>query len=148
MNNDIYYMRLALEQAKTAYKKGEVPIGCVIIHNGKVIAKAYNLRETKKDPLAHAELIAIRKASRALHGWRLQGCTLYVTLEPCPMCAGAVINARIPHVVYGASDPKAGCFGSLYDFTSGGFNHIPRITSGILCEECALLLKDFFKLKR
>ena len=148
MKNDVYFMRFALEQAKLAYQKTEVPIGCVIVHNNRIIAKAYNLRETKKDPLAHAELIAIKKAARRLRGWRLPGCTLYVTLEPCPMCAGAIINARIPRVVFGAYDPKAGCFGSLHDFTKSGFNHKPEITAGVMVEECATLLKDFFKSKR
>ncbi len=141
-------MQIALKQAKKAYKKGEVPIGCVIVHNQKVIAKAFNKRETMKNALLHAEICAIQKASRRLFGWRLTGCTLYVTLEPCPMCAGAIINARIPRVVFGAFDPKAGCFGSMHDFSKDMFNHTPEITSGVLLESCAGILKEFFKNKR
>lgn len=148
MNSDEYYMQMALCEAKKAYKKGEVPIGCVIVRDGKVIAKTYNKRETKKNPLLHAEISAIKKASRILSGWRLTGCTLYVTLEPCPMCAGAIINSRIPRVVFGAYDPKAGCFGSIHDFTKSAFNHKPQIATGVLQEQCASILKEFFKNKR
>lgn len=148
MNDDEYYMQMALAQAKKAYIKGEVPIGCVIVCDGKVIAKSYNKREAKKNPLLHAEISAIQKASRVLSGWRLTGCTLYVTLEPCPMCAGAIVNARIPRVVFGAFDPKAGCFGSIHDFTKSAFNHTPEVLSGVLHKQCASMLKDFFKSKR
>ena len=125
-----------------------VPVGAVIVSNGKVIAKACNARETKKDPLGHAELIAIKKASKKLRRWRLTGCTLYVTLEPCPMCAGAIINARIDHVIFGAYDPKAGAMGSVYDLAEGKLNHKPSVTGGVLEEECARVIRDYFKEKR
>lgn len=138
-------MKLALIEAERAYKKGEAPVGCVIAQNGRVIAKAHNLRESRKNALYHAEILAIGKASKKLKGWRLPGCTLYVTLEPCPMCAGAIINARIPMVVFGASDPKAGCFGSIHDFSKSGFNHSPAVISGVLAEDCSALLKNFFR---
>lgn len=148
MKNDDYFMQHALSQAKKAASIGEVPIGCVIVHGGNVIARGHNMRETKKDPLGHAELLAIKKAAHRLNGWRLTDCTLYVTLEPCPMCAGAIINARIPRVVFGAYDPKAGCFGSVHDFTKSAFNHTPEIVPGVLAEESAAVLKEFFRLKR
>ena len=141
-------MYLALQEAKKAYKKGEVPVGCVIVREGKVLCRAHNLRERKRDPILHAEMLAIRKAARRLRGWRLTGCTLYVTLEPCPMCAGAMINARIDRVVYGAADSKAGCFGSIHDFSQDPFNHSPEIVPGVLREECASILKAFFSAKR
>jgi len=148
MNTDETYMQMAISEAEKAYKKGEAPVGCVIVHNGKAIAKAHNLRESRKNALSHAEIIAIGKAAKKLNGWRLLDCTLYVTLEPCPMCAGAIINARIPRVVFGAFDPKAGCFGSIHDFTKSGFNHSPVVVSGVLAEESAALLKSFFREKR
>ena len=141
-------MQAAIRMAKKAGKKDEVPIGAVIIKNGRIIAKGYNTRETRRDPLGHAEIIAIRKAARKMGGWRLSGCTLYVTLEPCPMCAGAIINARIDTVVFGAYDPKAGAFGSLYDLSEGKLNHKPNIIGGVLKDQCAALLKDFFASKR
>ena len=118
-------MQAAIRMAQKAAKKDEVPIGAVIIKNGRIVSKGYNTRETRKDPLGHAEIMAIRKAARKMGGWRLSGCTLYVTLEPCPMCAGAIINARIDTVVFGAYDPKAGAFGSLYDLSEGKLNHNP-----------------------
>ena len=148
MDDNEIYMREAAKMARKAAKKDEVPVGAVVVHSGRIISRAHNLRETKKDPLAHAEIIAIRKAARKLHGWRLEGCTLYVTLEPCPMCAGAIVNSRIDQVVFGAYDPKAGAFGSLYDLAEGKLNHRPKVTGGVLKDECAKLLKDYFAAKR
>ncbi len=141
-------MAIALKMAQIAAKKDEVPVGAVIVRNSAVIAKAHNMRETKRNPLAHAELLAISKASRKLRGWRLTGCTLYVTLEPCPMCAGAIVNARIDKVVFGAYDPKAGACGTLYNLTEGRLNHTPEVTGGVMEEEAAAVLKDYFKKKR
>ncbi len=141
-------MTAALEMARKAAKRDEVPVGAVIVHNGAVIAKAHNLRETRRSPLAHAEMIAIEKAARKLHGWRLSGCTLYVTLEPCPMCAGAIVNSRIDEVVFGAYDPKAGACGTLYNLAEGRLNHTPKVTGGMLEEESAAILKAYFKGKR
>jgi len=142
---DIGFMRLAMAQAKLAQEKGETPVGAVIVREGEVIATGHNLRESAKCALAHAELLAIREACGQMDSWRLLGCTLFVTLEPCPMCAGAIINARIPRVVFGAYDPKAGCFGSVSDFCTLPFNHKPEVVSGVLGEECAQLLRDFFR---
>lgn len=141
-------MFAAMDMAKKAAKKDEVPVGAVIVRNNRIIAKACNLRETRKNPVAHAELLAIRKAAKRLKGWRLLDCTLYVTLEPCPMCAGAIINARIDEVVFGAYDPKGGAMGSLYNFAEGKLNHMPRITGGVMREECADILTSYFKSKR
>ncbi len=148
MNEYESYMKLALTQAQKAKTKDEVPVGAVIVHRGKVIAKAYNQRESKKDPLGHAEIYAISKAAKKLGGWRLHGCTLVVTLEPCPMCAGAIINARIDKVVFGALDPKAGAFGSLYNLAEGKLNHKPIIVGGVLEKECAEQISSYFKEKR
>ncbi|MFV9511862.1 tRNA adenosine(34) deaminase TadA [Tepidibacillus sp. LV47] len=147
MNTEIEkYMQEALLEAKKAEALGEVPIGAVIVKDGKIIARGHNLRETKKDPTAHAEMIAIQQASQVLGGWRLHRCTLYVTLEPCQMCAGAIIQARIDHVVYGAKDPKAGCAGTLCNLLEDPrFNHQATVTSGVLEEEASLLLKKFFR---
>lgn len=145
---DEAYMLLAIENARRAQEMDETPVGAVIVRGGRVIAQAYNRRETDGDPLAHAELRAIAQASRALGGWRLPGCTLYVTLEPCPMCAGAIINARVPRVVFGAYDPKAGALGTLYDLAEGKLNHKPVVAGGVLEGECAALLRDFFRGKR
>ena len=145
---DEYFMRLALEQAKAAFDEGETPVGAVIVRNGTVIACARNMRETGKNALNHAELLAIGSACEVLGGWRLPGCQLFVTLEPCPMCAGAVINSRIERVVFGARDAKAGCAGSVCDLFSMPFNHHPAVISGVLENECAQLLSDFFKLLR
>lgn len=139
------YMKEALKQAKKAYALGEVPIGCVIVHEGKIIGRGYNRRNTDKNTLAHAEITAINKASKVIGDWRLEECTLYVTLEPCPMCAGAILNARIPRVVYGAKDPKAGACGGVCDLFAMPFNHHPEMVSGIREEECAGLLTDFFR---
>ena len=146
--DDIYFMNRALMQAEIAMKHDEVPVGAVIVKDGNVIARAYNRRESSKDPLAHAELLAIGKASKKLGSWRLSGCTLYVTLEPCPMCSGAIMNARIKRVVYGAKDPKAGTYGSIYDLNSYSVNHKPEVLGGIMKEECSSLLSGFFKRKR
>lgn len=141
------YMREALKEAEKAAKKGEVPVGCVIVYNDKIIAKGHNLRESRKNPLYHAEIIAINKAAKKLKSWRLSNAKIYVTLEPCPMCTGAIINARIPEVYFGAFDKKSGCLGSLFDL-SHDFNHHPLVQGGILNEECAQVLKDFFKERR
>ena len=141
-------MLTALAMAKKAAQKDEVPVGAVIVYRGAVIAKSYNLRETKKSPLAHAEILAIAKAARKLGGWRLTGCSIYVTLEPCPMCAGAIINARIDEVIFGAYDPKGGACGSLYNLTEGSLNHTPKVTGGIMAKEASALLKQYFRNKR
>ena len=142
------HMLTALALARKAAQKDEVPVGAVIVWRGAVIAKAYNLRETKKNPLVHAEILAIAEAARKLKRWRLSGCTLYVTLEPCPMCAGAIVNARIDTVIFGAYDPKGGAFGSLYNLAEGRLNHSPSVTGGIMAEESSNLLKQYFKGKR
>lgn len=146
--NDILMMREAITEAKCAEALGEVPIGAVIVQNGVIIARGHNLRETERHALAHAEIEAINSACRKLGGWRLPDCTLYVTLEPCPMCAGAIINSRIDRVVFGAYDMKAGSFGSLIDLSKVKYNHLPQLCGGVLQEECADLLKDFFKTLR
>ena len=142
---DLEMMALAIEEAKKAALLGEVPIGAVIVQNGKVIATGHNLRETDRHALAHAEIVAIDKACRALGGWRLTDCTLYVTLEPCPMCAGAIINSRIDRVVFGAYDKRAGSLGSLIDLSKVNYNHQPRLCGGVMADECLELLKEFFK---
>ena len=139
-------MRLALEEAYKAFSTYEVPVGAVIVHNDKVIGKGYNKRETLKDPLAHAELIAIKEASNYLGGWRLIGCTMYVTIEPCAMCAGAIINSRIERLVIGAKDSKMGCCGSVVNLVDNpNFNHRVNTTFGIMEEECSTIMKKFFK---
>ncbi len=141
-----YYMKLALKQAKQAYDMGEVPIGCVIEHNGEVIGEGCNMRISQNNALAHAEVIAINKACDKVGDWRLEKCTLYVTVEPCPMCAGAILQARIPRVVYGAANKKAGCVGSVYNMLNDSrFNHKAEITSGFMEKECSELMKKFFK---
>ena len=140
------FMMAAIEEAGKAAAIGEVPIGAVVVRNGEIVGRGYNLRETQKDPTLHAEMIAIREASEKLGGWRLIGCTLYVTLEPCPMCAGAIVQSRIEQVVYGARDPKAGCAGTLMNLLEEPrFNHQVPVKEGVLAEECAQLLKDFFR---
>ena len=141
-------MSFALKEAKKAAQEDEVPVGAVVVREGKVIARAHNRRENAADPTAHAELLAIRRAAKKLGGWRLMGCTLYVTLEPCPMCAGAILNARLPRVCFGAYDPKAGAFGTLMDLNQTGLNHRTEVQGGILEEECAQVLKDYFRQKR
>lgn len=144
-DEDTRFMKEAIKQAKKAAKLGEVPIGCVLVQDGRVIARGYNRRNTDKTTLAHAEVAAIRKASRILGDWRLEGCTLYVTLEPCPMCAGAIVQARIPRVVAGCMNPKAGCAGSVLNvLNTPGFNHKVNFENGVLLEECSSLLRDFF----
>ena len=138
-------MKEALRQAKKAYALGEVPIGCVIVHEGKIIGRGYNRRNTDKNTLAHAEITAINKASKEIGDWRLEDCTLYVTLEPCQMCAGAIVQARIPHVVMGCMNPKAGCAGSILNILNmPEFNHQVAVTKGVLEEECSEMLKTFF----
>lgn len=142
---DIKYMRAALAQARKAYKLGEVPIGCVIVYEDRIIGRGYNRRNTDKTPLAHAEITAIKKAGKVIQDWRLEGCTLYVTLEPCQMCSGAIVQARIPEVVMAAENPKAGCAGSVMDILDNpGFNHQVEVRRGVLKEECSALLKKFF----
>jgi tRNA(adenine34) deaminase len=144
-----HYMRLALEEAQQATREEEVPIGAVIVHNGSVVAAAHNQREQLHDPTAHAEMIAITQAAESLQSWRLDGCTLYVTLEPCPMCAGAIIQARIPTVVYGAADPKAGAVRTLYRLLEDArFNHRCEIVAGVLAEPCGAILTQFFQAQR
>ena len=143
--DDFYFMGLALEQARLAARAGEVPVGAVVVQAGRVVGWGRNRREQDKNALAHAELEAISGACRALGGWRLWQCTLYVTLEPCPMCAGAAVNSRLPRVVFGASDPRFGCCGSLIDLTALPFNHRPLLVGGVRGEECAALLSDFFR---
>ena len=138
------FMKAAIAQAKLAAKKGEVPVGAVIVRDGEIIARAYNTRETDKNALCHAEIKAIRKACKKLGGWRLTRCELYVTLEPCPMCAGAIVNSRIVSVYYGASDQKAGAFGTRFDMNTMGLNHKPEIVGGVMEDACAKLLSDFF----
>ncbi len=139
------YMREALKQAKKAYALGEVPIGCVIVHEGKIIGRGYNRRNTDKSTLSHAEITAIRRASKVIGDWRLEECTLYVTLEPCQMCAGAIVQARIPEVVMGSMNPKAGCGGSVLNILEmPQFNHQVQVTRGVLEEACSSMLKKFF----
>jgi len=142
---DLDMMALAIEEAKKAGALGEVPIGAVIARKGEVISTGYNLRETDGNALAHAEILAIDAACKKLGGWRLSGCTLYVTLEPCPMCAGAIINSRIDKVIFGAFDPKAGSLGSLIDLSKVNYNHSPRLSGGVMAEECSELLSECFK---
>ena len=145
-DQDKKYMKEALKQAKKAYALDETPIGCVIVYEGKIISRGYNRRNVDKNTLAHAELAAIKKASRKLGDWRLEGCTMYVTLEPCPMCAGAIVQARITRVVIGCMNPKAGCAGSVMNLLQiDGFNHQVKITQGVLEEECSEMLSTFFK---
>lgn len=138
------YMRQALALAAEAAAEGEVPVGAVVVYNGEVIGTGRNRREVGKNALAHAEIEAIDMACRTRGGWRLFGCDLYVTLEPCPMCAGAIINSRIDHVYYGAADPKAGSCGSVVSLFDLPYNHKPALTGGVLADECAAVLRDFF----
>lgn len=146
MTQEERYMKEAIRQAKKAEAVGDVPIGCVIVFEDKIIARAYNQRNKKKTTLAHAELLAIQKASKKLGDWRLEECTMYITLEPCQMCAGAIVQARIPKVVIGAMNPKAGCAGSVLNILQvDQFNHQVEIERGILKEECSQMLSDFFR---
>lgn len=146
VNTDEKYMKAAIRQAQKAMALGEVPIGCVIVYEDKIIGRGYNRRNTDKNTLAHAEITAINKASKKIGDWRLEGCTLYVTLEPCQMCSGAIVQARIPKVVMGCMNPKAGCAGSILNILNmPEFNHQVETIRGILEEECSNLLKTFFK---
>jgi tRNA(adenine34) deaminase len=148
-NLDEKYMRLALKQAQMAFKQEEVPVGALVVLNNKVISKAHNQREHKQSAIAHAEVIAIEKACKRLGTWRLEGCTLYVTLEPCTMCVGASILARVDRIVFGAYDPKGGMLGSLMHIHQlKGLNHYPDVLAGVLAQESSELLKAFFKLKK
>ncbi len=143
--DDKKFMKAAIAEAVKAAAKGEIPVGAVVVMDGKIIARAHNLRESGKNALLHAECEAIRKACKKLSGWRLWRCDLYVTLEPCPMCAGAIINSRIKRLVYGAADAKAGAAGSVTDLFSMPFNHSPEVTRGVMAKESAALLGEFFK---
>ncbi|HIW34576.1 MAG TPA: tRNA adenosine(34) deaminase TadA [Candidatus Paenibacillus intestinavium] len=146
IHEDERWMQEAIAEAQKAQQLGEVPIGAVIVEDGVIIGRGHNLRETLHDPTAHAEIIAIKQASQHLNAWRLLKCTLYVTLEPCPMCAGAIVQSRVTRVVYGTSDHKAGCAGTLMNLLQEPrFNHETELTSGVLQTECATLLKTFFK---
>ena len=149
MEKDFYYMKEAIKEAMKAEQKDEVPIGAVIVKDGKIIARAHNTRETKQISTHHAEINCIEKACKKIGFWRLDDCELYVTLEPCPMCAGAIFQSRIKRVIYGASDPKGGSYGSCFNLNAvKGLNHYPEVQSGIMEEECAQLLKKFFRKKR
>jgi tRNA(adenine34) deaminase len=146
---DRLYMQMALAEAQRAAQAGDVPVGAVIVHQDRVVAAAHNQREQLHDPTAHAEMIAITQAAESLRSWRLDGCRLYVTLEPCPMCAGAILQARISHLVFAALDPKAGAVQSLYRLLSDErLNHQTQFTSGVLAEPCGRLLSDFFRRQR
>lgn len=146
MSDSIKYMRAAIRQARKAYALGEVPIGCVIVYEGKIIGRGYNRRNTDKNTLSHAEITAIRKASRKMGDWRLEDCDLYVTLEPCQMCSGAIVQARIRKTVIGSMNPKAGCAGSILNILQmAEFNHQVEIERGVLEEECSGMLREFFK---
>lgn len=146
MNDDIRYMKQAITQAKKAYKLSEVPIGCVIVYEGRVIGRGYNRRNTDKTTLGHAEITAIKKASKIIGDWRLEDCTMYVTLEPCQMCAGAIVQARIPRVVIGSMNSKAGCAGSILNILEmPTFNHQCEVLRGVCEEECSSMLTTFFK---
>lgn len=146
MTRDEKYMKQALVQAKKAKKIGEVPIGCVIVYEDKIIGRGYNRRKIDKTTLGHAEITAIKKASKFMGDWRLEDCTIYITLEPCPMCAGAIVQARIPRCVVGTMNPKAGCAGSVMNLLNcEGFNHQVEFEEGVLHDECQSILQEFFK---
>ena len=146
---DQLYMKIAIEQAQIAEENGDVPIGAVIVYEKQIIGRSYNQREQLQDPTAHAEIIALTQAAAFIESWRLHGCTMYVTLEPCPMCAGALVLARIDRLVYGCDDPKTGAVKSLYNIaTDERLNHIISVTSGVLAEECSGLLQQFFRRRR
>lgn len=146
--DDLYFMGEAIAEAQLAAEIDEVPVGAVVVRDGEIIARAHNLRETEKNALCHAETMAVNAACKALGGWRLPRCTLYVTLEPCPMCAGAIVNSRIERVVFGAYDKRAGAFGSVLDLNAYPLNHKPEIVGGVMEEECRTMLQEFFKKKR
>lgn len=149
MTTDEKYMRAAIREARKAAALDEVPIGCVIVYEGKIIGRGYNRRMKDKNALAHAEITAIRKACKKMGDWRLEGCTIYITLEPCPMCAGAIVQARIPRAVIACMNPKAGCAGSVLDMLhEDGFNHQVETKIGILGEECSAMMKEFFRALR
>ena len=148
MTREEKYIKLALKEAKKAQFKDEVPIGCVIVKDDKIIARGHNLRETKKSVIKHAEIVAIEKACKKLNSWRLVGCEIYVTLEPCAMCAGAIYQARIDKVVFGADDLKGGALGGNFDLYKEKLNHYPQVIKGVLKEECSSLLTNYFKNKR
>ena len=149
MTQDEKYMKAAMKQAKKAAAIEEVPIGCVIVYENKIIGRGYNKRNLKKNTLAHAEIIAMNKASKVIGDWRLEDCTMYVTLEPCPMCAGAIVQARIPKVVIGSMNPKAGCAGSVLNvLQTDGFNHQVEVETGVLGAECSEMLSSFFRALR
>lgn len=144
-----FWMRCALDQASRAYEQQEVPVGAIVVHDGRIIGEGYNQRETLNDPTAHAEMIAMTQAASVLESWRLIDCSLYVTLEPCPMCAGAIVQARIPKVIYGTADPKGGACDTLYQITNDErLNHQATVTSNVLQPECAGILRDFFAEQR
>ena len=146
---DKFFMCIAIEQAKIAEENGDVPIGAVIVYKNRIIAKAYNQRQQLNDPTAHAEIIALTQAAAFVESWRLNGCTIYVTLEPCPMCAGALVLARIDKLVYGCDDPKTGAVKSLYNIVQDKrLNHRLEVTSGVLAEDCSKILQDFFQYRR
>lgn len=146
LDDNTRYMQYALREAERAYDQGEVPVGCVIVHDNQIIGKAHNQRETLQDPTAHAEILAITQAAAHLNSWRLENARMYVTLEPCPMCAGAIILARIEAVFFGATDPKAGCCGTLMNLLEDPrFNHMPELIGGLMAEECGAILSDFFR---
>lgn len=146
--NDEYYIRLAIDEAHAAEELDEVPVGAVIVQGDKIIARAHNMRESNKCATHHAEILAIEEACKTLGGWRLPDTTLYVTMEPCPMCAGAIVNARIGRVVYGAHDIRFGAYGSLFDMSKLPLNHTPEISGGVLGDECRDILSSYFKRKR
>lgn len=143
--DDLRFISRAIELAKTAYDMGEVPVGAVVVRDGQIISEAYNRRETGKNALYHAETMAIDEACRVLGGWRLPRCTLYVTMEPCPMCAGAIVNSRIERVVYGIRDERAGAFGGIFDLNEFPLNHKPELVGGVMEDECRELLQMFFR---
>ena len=148
MTTEEKYMKAAIREAQKAWALGEVPIGCVIVYQDKIIGRGYNRRMVDKNVLAHAEITAMRKACRKMGDWRLEDCTMYVTLEPCPMCAGAIVNGRIDRVVYGVKDPAAGCCGSVLNLNAYPFSHAFAISGGVCAEECRTLLRKFFETKR
>lgn len=144
--DDAHFMKEAIKQAKKAYMQDEVPIGCVIVQSDEIIARAYNKRNTQRNPLAHAEIMAINKAAKLVNDWRLEDCTMYITLEPCQMCAGAIVQARIPRVVIGSMNPKAGCAGSVLNLLQvQAFNHQVELVKGVMEDECTEMLQNFFK---
>lgn len=149
IKNDEYFMSLAIKQAEIALKKDEVPIGAIIVKDNKIISKGYNVRESKNDALGHAEIVAIKKACKKLNSWRLCGCKIYVTIEPCLMCAGAIVQSRLDEVIFGSYDTKGGAFGSNIDITKiNNLNHYPKVTNGVLKESCQSIIKNYFKQKR